>query len=345
MNSVGAILRTERERQGRETAEIAGELCVTQRYLRAIEKDDLKSLPGSFFYKSFVKQYAAILGIDEKSLQAGVDALVAVEEAPAIAAPDPRYAPDSSNWPNSRDAEPQLNLSSEVPDMGLQGRVGVFDRFRLGALKRDLFGKRAADAEVSGFSSGAFEENGRSPVRTLDPIIRDANRRYVPQGRIGLSVAALVAVLLVCSGFYAWWNRTPQHSADRAVSGASGPAGIIPVKASTASAGAANTPAINVTTTTGPDGVNRVVVNLSATEKTWLSITCDGKRIFSGVLEPSQTKTLFGSDVATMKVGNAGGIEVLWNGKSIGPIGPRGQVREVLFTPDNFEIKQPTKPL
>jgi hypothetical protein len=36
---------------------------------------------------------------------------------------------------------------------------------------------------------------------------------------------------------------------------------------------------------------------------------------------------------------------VLWNGKSIGPIGPRGQVREVLFTPDNFEIKQPTKPL
>ena len=112
-----------------------------------------------------------------------------------------------------------------------------------------------------------------------------------------------------------------------------------------ASSPAAGSPAINVTTTTGPDGMNRVVVNLSATEKTWLSITCDGKRIFSGVLEATQTKTLFGSDVATMKVGNAGGIEVLWNGKPIGPIGPRGQVREVLFTPDNFEIKQPTKPL
>jgi cytoskeletal protein RodZ len=339
MNSVGAVLKTERERQGRETAEIAVELCITQRYLRAIEKDDLKSLPGSFFYKSFVKQYAAILGIDEKSLQAGVDALVAVEESPAVAAADPRYAPDSFNWPGS---EPQLNLSSEVPEIGLQGRVGVFDRFRLSVLKRDLFGRRAADAEVSGFSSGASEENDRSPVRIVDPIIRDANRRYVPEGRIGLSVAALVAVLLACSGFYAWWNKSPKHSADRAVSLASAPAGIVPVKASAAPA---NSPAINVTTTTGPDGVNRVVVNLSATEKTWLSITCDGKRIFSGILEPSQTKTLFGSDVATMKVGNAGGIEVLWNGKSIGPIGPRGQVREVLFTPDNFEIKQPTKPL
>jgi cytoskeletal protein RodZ len=337
MNSVGAILRAEREGQGRETAEIAEELCITQRYLRAIEKDDLKSLPGSFFYKSFVKQYAAILGIDEKSLQAGVDALVAMEEAPAVAAADPRYAPDSPS------GEPQLNLSSEVPANGFHGRGGILDLFRLDALKRDLFRKRGADTEFSGFSSGAFEENGRSPVRTVDPIIRDANRRYVPQGRIGLSVAALVAVLLACSGFYAWWNKTPKQSADLAVSRGSGPAGIVPVKTSTASAAPA--PAIDVTTTTGPDGVNRVVLNLSATEKTWLSITLDGKRIFSGILEPSQTKTLTGSDLATMKVGNAGGIEVLWNGKSIGPIGPRGQVREVLFTPDNFEIKQPTKPL
>ncbi len=342
MNSVGAILRTERERQGRETAEIAEELCITQRYLRAIEQDDLKSLPGSFFYKSFVKQYAAILSVDERLLQPGVDALVAVEESPAVAEADPRYASYPSN---SFDGEPQLNLSSEVPDLGPQGRVGVFDRFRLGVLKRDLFGRRAADAEVSGFSSGAFEENGRSPVRSVDPIIRDANRRYVPEGRIGLSVAALAAVLLACSGFYAWWNKTPPQSADhvdKAVSRSSGPAGIVPVKASV---GPANAPGLNVTTTTGPDGVNRVVLNLSATEKTWLSITLDGKRIFSGVLEPSQTKTLTGSDLATMKVGNAGGIEVLWNGKSIGPIGPRGQVREVLFTPDNFEIKQPTKPL
>src|SRR5579883_3499609 len=69
MNSVGAVLKTERERQGRDLAEIAGELCITQRYLRAIEQDDLKSLPGTFFYKSFVRQYAASLGVDESLLQ------------------------------------------------------------------------------------------------------------------------------------------------------------------------------------------------------------------------------------------------------------------------------------
>ena len=69
-----------------------------------------------------------------------------------------------------------------------------------------------------------------------------------------------------------------------------------------------------------------MVLKLSATERTWLSISSDGKEIFAGILQPSESKTLTGLDRATMKVGNAGGIEVLWNGKSISPLGTRGQV-------------------
>jgi cytoskeleton protein RodZ len=104
-------------------------------------------------------------------------------------------------------------------------------------------------------------------------------------------------------------------------------------------------PTVSVTTTTGSDGVNHLVLNLSATEETWLSITSDGKQIFSGVLQPSQTKTLTTPEVAKMRVGNAGGLEVRWNGKSIGPIGPRGQVRVIVFTPENFQIFGPSQTL
>src|SRR5579883_2689038 len=141
MNSVGDILRRERERQGREVAEIAEELCITQRYLRAIEQDDLKSLPGAFFYKSFVKQYAAILQIDESSLQSGVDALTGSLEPLPLPGADPRYV---------------------------------------------------------------------APVGDLDPIVRDNNRSYFGDTRMGLSIAGLVAVLLGCSAFYSWYNRPPQ---------------------------------------------------------------------------------------------------------------------------------------
>jgi hypothetical protein len=87
MTSVGEILRTQRKTQGREVDEIAAHLCIVSGYVRSIERDDLKDLPGVFFYKSFVKQYAAAVGLDYTQLQSGVEALTALEEPPALPYP------------------------------------------------------------------------------------------------------------------------------------------------------------------------------------------------------------------------------------------------------------------
>src|ERR1700722_8083905 len=81
MTSVGATLRSAREKQGRVLTEIAEELCVTQRYIRAIEADDLKVLPGIFFYKSFVRQYVAILKLDSGQFET---ALAKLDPAPEV---------------------------------------------------------------------------------------------------------------------------------------------------------------------------------------------------------------------------------------------------------------------
>src|SRR4029077_18425229 len=92
MNSVGRILRSARERQGRAVAEIAEELCITQQYLRAIEEDDVQSLPGTFFYKNFVKQYATIVGVKESEIRPGIEALPAAPEEPPLWEPLPHPA-------------------------------------------------------------------------------------------------------------------------------------------------------------------------------------------------------------------------------------------------------------
>src|SRR5579864_8060008 len=160
MTSVGEILRTGREAQGRELGEIAQELCIPQSYLRAIERDDLESLPGIFFYKSFAKQYAAILGVDIKEIQPGIDALIATTEPLPLPGADPRYAVRPREASN---ADPILNLVAEGP-----------------------------------------------ALKGLDPLVEDGNRQYFPERRLGLSLAALLAALLGCSGFYAWWNKAPQ---------------------------------------------------------------------------------------------------------------------------------------
>ena len=87
----------------------------------------------------------------------------------------------------------------------------------------------------------------------------------------------------------------------------------------------------------------KVMLDLMAHEATWLSVSSDGKPVFSGILQANQTKSVGGKQFAKMRVGNAAGLEVRLNGKLLGPLGARGQVLIVLFTPDNFQIFSPPK--
>ena len=80
MTSVGDVLRCAREQQGRTLAEVAEALCLTHGYVRAMETDDVKKLPGVFFYKSFVWQYASLLGVDRALIEPAVLLLAPKEE-------------------------------------------------------------------------------------------------------------------------------------------------------------------------------------------------------------------------------------------------------------------------
>lgn len=81
-------------------------------------------------------------------------------------------------------------------------------------------------------------------------------------------------------------------------------------------------------------------LKLVAIERTWLSITADGKPAYQGILEPDQTKVLDSQQAAKLRTGNAGGVVITFNGKDIGPIGLRGQTRTVVFTNTGYEVKR-----
>ena len=66
MSSLGATFRREREARGISLEEIAEETRIGIRLLRAIENEQFDRLPGGIFDKSFVRQYARYLGLDEE---------------------------------------------------------------------------------------------------------------------------------------------------------------------------------------------------------------------------------------------------------------------------------------
>jgi cytoskeleton protein RodZ len=91
MQTLGVKLRQERESRKLSLAQIAEETCISQRYLEAIEAGDLVALPGEFFYRAFVRQYAKYLGwnLDDVERQMNM-----VTSSPSSAMAETEVAPD-----------------------------------------------------------------------------------------------------------------------------------------------------------------------------------------------------------------------------------------------------------
>src|SRR5258708_3511607 len=79
MLSVGEKLQRARLDRGLDLAYVASLTKINPKYLRAIEADQRASLPSAFFYKSFVHQYASILSLDTRELDAEIDTVLNAE--------------------------------------------------------------------------------------------------------------------------------------------------------------------------------------------------------------------------------------------------------------------------
>jgi len=287
MDSVGELLRGERLRQGLELAQVAERTRINLSYLEAIEDGDTGSLPGAFFYRAFVRQYARLLGLDEERLEPALSAMreraEAVQPLPALQPPPPVY---------------------DVP-----------------------------------------------------PLPTPGWRR--PAGPRPSSIILLVAVIVGCSGIYALWQRTrrvapaapppparvetpvpapaapPQPAVETPAATPPQTEPPKPAESAPAQAPAAAAPAPEAAATDA-----KLAIEVVASEAVWLSATIDGKKTVA-VLKDGQTRRFAANERASLFTGNAGGIEIRVNGKSIGPVGPRGQLRTILITPEGFSITNP----
>ena len=86
MSSLGAVLRSERLRQGLTLEQIAEEIKVSPRQLAWIEEEQYGRLPGSVFARSFTRQYAYRLGIPASTIASDLEEIdrlfLPLDEAP-----------------------------------------------------------------------------------------------------------------------------------------------------------------------------------------------------------------------------------------------------------------------
>lgn len=78
-------------------------------------------------------------------------------------------------------------------------------------------------------------------------------------------------------------------------------------------------------------------LQIRAKRESWVSVTVDGKPVMSGTLEAADEKSFYARERVTLKTGNAGGVEIALDGKSLAPIGRDNEVRTVVFTPQGMQ--------
>jgi cytoskeletal protein RodZ len=74
-------------------------------------------------------------------------------------------------------------------------------------------------------------------------------------------------------------------------------------------------------------------VIIKAKEDAWISVVADGRRVSRGILRADKQRFVRAARQIVLTTGNAGGIDVYFNGKAMGAIGNESEARTLMFTP------------
>lgn len=270
MDGIGDALRSERLRLGLTLEQIATQTKIGQYLLQAIEANQFDRLPGGLLTRSFLRQYAQVVGVDAEEVVASFKQQFE-EPVLTLAALQPKYG--YSQLPLM-----PIILWFVIAIFGCAGLYAVWENVRRSLPQTNVLPLHGS--QMTSQSGLPSTKSLHEPVAQLVPRERPESVPY----------------------------------------------------ASTSSPLASEP---------GPRGAIRVV--FTATEPVWISIQSDGNPVYTGTLEQQHNKELDASTRMTALVGNAGGLEVSLNGKAIGPIGQRGEVRVVELTPSGAHITRPTE--
>jgi cytoskeleton protein RodZ len=241
-------------------------------------------------------------------------------------------------------------------------RLGVNDSELAAALDRQVAPAQptpvaAGGKEVIGGTGWVYQEY------SVDPM-PEGSASAINARKMTASIVMLVAVVIACGAIFWLWqrsqlsstsastglsegSRTAQEVAPPAVQPApvaeppAAPAtsqtqAVAPTPAPTPTPAA---PPVEAAPQMAPSG--KISLAIVAKEDTWLRITVDGKVVLAAVMARGESRVAAASENAKILLGNAGGVDIRFNGSDIGTIGPRGQVRTVDFTPDRFTVIEP----
>jgi cytoskeleton protein RodZ len=318
MTPVGETLRRERLKRNLDLEEISRELKISSRFLQAIENDQYDKLPGGVFAKSFVRQYAHLLGLDAEQFAGQVQQAIAplpdfakLPEHEKPAGVTPISVPKVDEWQTVGDR--RFHWSGWLSALGLVAVMLICSAVYtwMQHPKLALFGWGSSTQTAGTQPNSAPPVPAPAPVQTT-PAPQPASLQPVAE--------------------------PPNPEATKSEPPKSEPLPNPVANATVPPPVDAKPAPVPVATQAIPAGEVTVRVTITADEPVWMLARADGKYVFSATLDAHATRTVEAAREVTLRLGNAGGVSISLNGKPIGPAGPKGQVRTLQFTSGGFQI-------
>jgi len=266
---------------------ISGKTRIGLRYIEALEAGDFKQLPGAIFARSFVRQYAELVGIDPSTLEAELQQMFPSEEI------FPNLDTQSSTLRATLQNDTLLTANGPLwkrlplTALSLTAALAISSLLYIGWQRMVVFNETSDQAAAKPVTP-ALKPTSSAPGVMAEPL------RTTPSAPSVMPAAATVT---------------------QPVQPAPLPLASTELRAPVAAGGAV------------------MAIRLKASQESWVSVSANGTSMLAAIMKPNEERTVHGAENARILVGNAGGIEIETDGRSIGPIGPQGAVRLVMLTP------------
>jgi cytoskeleton protein RodZ len=295
--SFGVSLKRERELRGVSLEEISKATKISVRLLDAIEKNRFEILPEGVFRKSFIKSYAKYLGMNEEQILHEYD--LEVQPSPPSQAAE---KPSVSLRETSAGSKRALLLTLGILLLLVAAACGLWYLTRA---SRNVEPDPPAGQTTSVSQAPAGKSSSEAiapPASTATPIPAESTPSP-PASTTG--------------------------AAGRAVSPVSSPSAL-KVLGELAKKPEPVAPA-------GTEGSTPLELTVEANNPVWISVSAGESPLFSGLMNPAESKKFSLEAPLRVVVGNAGGVRLQVNGQVFSSLGKAGERKTLEISAANYQ--------
>ena len=298
---MGAALKAEREKRGLTLKDIEHETSIRAAYLDALENGRYDALPSEVYVKGFIRNYAEFLHLNaEKLVQEYREEVHGADVEPIV-----QTTPASTSIVNERapfssgsDFHERVE-KSHGKQLAALLVAAVVIAF-VGSIYY-FFGEDPSAPKPQMAAQQTGTQNPQTAAQTTQPAAQ--NPQTQPQQQTTVATQNVP-------------TQTTQPGAQNQQNQPTQPSTI----GNTASAAA-----------------GQADVTAKFVGRCWVQAVADGKVIYEGMAEANQTLRWTGKKEVVVTAGNAGAVDVTYNGQRVGKLGKEGAVVEKKFSNGKVE--------